>query len=1473
VTVSRRAPIHLLPGSRDGTSQRSRHLAALDPAHALIDERTNADILRFVQRYVEQLRFFESDGETGEVRTAGTWADFARRADISIADMVAYLEEPARFAGERARWLGRPHFALLLAFVELLARAREQLNGFTRRHLDYYYRDLLQMKPEAPVPDHATVAFGLRPGATEVRISAGTELKAWRDASGVPRVYRTEREIVVNRATVAQTRSVFVDRRITGISDVRADRSLTAPEALERTLAIALGSPKPGDPVPRWENRPIDFAFLVGLRGLLDFAQSALYLEHHELRALMRLVRRRSDADAEWNEINRLMGGTNPSASRDFQTNLIARVGVLDFAADGLPQVGSIDDLYTYRTEPDVRAYINTRLAAIPPDPPRHPTSFDSFVALMQIKLRIDAEWAEINRLLERAGRLQRNLLEWSLPLGDPTDFARNLALALQGRWPPPWPEGTRDIDEYEALLRRLEVHLSMPIERVEILVSFAELMTKGNPPKTQSDAYNWSEVDRILADAHTEKVRAARRAKLVEARRGLQGQAAFDAVARFVLGEKDPIYWTEASKRLAEHLDPSKLDLLARFRDELGTSHLLFGFDWTDADRLFEQAWRHIEGLPAPVAQKIEVHNIYAYEDATQVKDNAASPGWKPFGRLPLDPDDKHPHGAQLGWALRSPLLSLSEGQRTLTLTLGLRGEGFDQAEFLAALGLGAGDRSGDQFARALEAVMAIEVSTAKGWIELSLATAQLASGTVGDDYWSLLGVPRTRDEDRPALQLRTVVDVSRDPIAPLRGESQTWPALRLSLRPRWNNEAKEWRMLIEPFTPIVLSAVHLKVEVEGLTALRLQHDDRQLDPGKPFEPFGSRPAVGARLYLEHPELVRARLDRLRFNVEWMGLPALALKDHYFNYPGLTASSSVFKTRVVLVDRNNELKLGELSLFEDLDNKTQPTRSLAIDDVPAAIRSSKPDFTYVSRSDLAPANDIRLASRYLRWELAPVDFGHGIYASLAATKARELAVGITNGTVKTEADAAKYRVDPPYTPTIKRLTIAYSSAIEIDLAAPAAEHQILHVHPFGVCSIDDELPSLLPRYDIAGELYIGVRDLRPPQHLTLLLQLVEGTSDPDVERDTITWSYLKGDRFADLFDTGIVQDSTEGLINSGIVELDLPSATSSGRLPPNLYWLRIAISRNPESVCDIVAIRSQAVSVRFDDRGNAASHYEQPLPVGSIARLLEPNAAIAKIEQPYSSFGGKPAEDPALFDTRVSERLRHKDRALAPWDYERLVLHYFRQIYKAKCLSSTDGVEVVVIPDIRELHPSDTFAPKAPASLLAAIQGYLTDRAPAAARVRVRNAQYVSVQVRLGIRFREGVDEGFAQRRLNEDLIRFLSPWAFEEGAEVTFGGRIYANSIVDFADRLDYVDYVTEIRLFRSMDGKVFNLILPVAEEHVESGQPDEVYYVETDQPSQVLVSAQQHYFDVIPDTGVQQVSFTGINYTRIELDFIVK
>ena len=202
----------------------------------------------------------------------------------------------------------------------------------------------------------------------------------------------------------------------------------------------------------------------------------------------------------------------------------------------------------------------------------------------------------------------------------------------------------------------------------------------------------------------------------------------------------------------------------------------------------------------------------------------------------------------------------------------------------------------------------------------------------------------------------------------------------------------------------------------------------------------------------------------------------------------------------------------------------------------------------------------------------------------------------------------------------------------------------------------------------------------------------------------------------------------------------------------PNFYWIRASVTNRSKSVCDTVAVHPQAVSAIFEDHDNAPDHYRHPLPAETITDRSNSLPKISGILQPYTSYGGKSEEQDIIFYTRISERLRHKQRALTSWDYERLVLERFPRIYKVKCLpanaadqSAEPGrLDIIVIPDIRKQLPFDPFEPKAPANLLADIYSYLADKKPAWAALQIRNARYLPVKTRIGVRFKTGVDVGY---------------------------------------------------------------------------------------------------------------------------------
>jgi hypothetical protein len=384
------------------------------------------------------------------------------------------------------------------------------------------------------------------------------------------------------------------------------------------------------------------------------------------------------------------------------------------------------------------------------------------------------------------------------------------------------------------------------------------------------------------------------------------------------------------------------------------------------------------------------------------------------------------------------------------------------------------------------------------------------------------------------------------------------------------------------------------------------------------------------------------------------------------------------------------------------------------------------------------------------------------------------------------------------------------------------------------------------------AEFYVGISALAPPQNLALLFQVADGTADPRTQKPVphLHWSYLRRNEWVE-FSRDAIDDTTGELTRSGIVTLAIPrDATADNTLlPGGLHWLRVAVAEKSEAVCQLLRVAAQAVRVTFADRGNDPAFPAQPTPAGTIAKLAQPVAAIKKVEQPFDSFGGRGAEAPDAFYTRVSERLRHKDRAVAFWDYEHLVLEAFPQLYQVKCLnhthyeSSADGagiyrelapghVTLVTIPSQQLRNPRTPLQPYTSLGLLQEIAGFLQPRLSCFVKLHVRNPEFEEISASFRVRLRDGFNETFSVTQLQQAITRFLSPWAFASGTGPSFGGKIYKSVLINFVEDQPSVDYVTDFQLF-----------------HPASGPGDRAEVVATKAVS-ILVSvpAQQHSILVI-------------------------
>ena len=67
-----------------------------------------------------------------------------------------------------------------------------------------------------------------------------------------------------------------------------------------------------------------------------------------------------------------------------------------------------------------------------------------------------------------------------------------------------------------------------------------------------------------------------------------------------------------------------------------------------------------------------------------------------------------------------------------------------------------------------------------------------------------------------------------------------------------------------------------------------------------------------------------------------------------------------------------------------------------------------------------------------------------------------------------------------------------------------------------------------------------------------------------------------------------------------------------------------------------------------------------------------------------------------------------------------------------------------------------------------------------------------------------QNCDENFYKKQLNEDLIRFLSPWAFDTSKQIIFGVELQRSIVIEYIENLHYVDFLSTLEMAIYIDKK---------------------------------------------------------------------
>ncbi|MCX2742693.1 baseplate J/gp47 family protein [Mangrovivirga sp. M17] len=836
----------------------------------------------------------------------------------------------------------------------------------------------------------------------------------------------------------------------------------------------------------------------------------------------------------------------------------------------------------------------------------------------------------------------------------------------------------------------------------------------------------------------------------------------------------------------------------------------------------------------------------------------------------------------ANVGFAISSPVLFLSEGVREIQVVLQFSELSFELLEqYLKDLSIKYENSVEEVFVKVFADAFNIKLTSSEGWLNVNRYVI-------------------TQNVKKKALRINFDIDKAAPAIIGYdkkihEGNFKTdLPVIKLEL----NDHTFTYPYSL--ISSLVLEQVQFDVKVSEYKNLQVHNQIGRLNHNAPFIPFGPMPKAGSYLVIGSNEVFQKSIDNLEVNIDWFDLPdhKSGFSQHYKEYKSDIDNTS-FEFSLSVLDNGGwkPQEKGQQQKFKLFRTKDKgafkapsPAAPLQSHTVISGIDVSKikqaPNYAAINR-DLALSAGTQRG--FIRLELVNPrnGFGHDVYpAILSEVTIENSRTGLLKNKEKSKQDLPA----KPYTPQISSLSLNYeaSSAISLidrskrDSKKQNEAGQLFYLHPHGENLVypDNAAQSttLLPGFGYEGALLIGLSGIRAPQLLNLFVEMIdEYTISSEIDPPEIEWSYLANDKWYTLAPSKILRDETNRFLRTGIITLEIPADISTGNstLDKDLFWIRAAAVKNAEAASSLLSAGTQVITASLSSESVLEDDYlENPLPAFTVKRSVNNIEGIQRITQPLPSFGGKPEEDNDSFYIGVGERLRHKQRAITIWDYERLVLDEFPQVHRATCLPNMSSEKVHAPGNILMIvtpgadNAVNKSEPMASSELLYDIKDRLNKQISPFIKLEVRNPHYERIKIICAVKFSDGYNYGYYIQKLNEQINRYLTGTLQSQNRNVELGGTIHSSDILSFLRTLPYVEFITRFSMIQvARDYQGNHQLIDTARVNSEKSS------LTATKPWSVLVPAPEHQISVLINKSEEVSRQAGIDYLELGHDFIIE
>ncbi|WP_442266824.1 hypothetical protein ACSIGC_03745 [Tenacibaculum sp. ZS6-P6] len=466
--------------------------------------------------------------------------------------------------------------------------------------------------------------------------------------------------------------------------------------------------------------------------------------------------------------------------------------------------------------------------------------------------------------------------------------------------------------------------------------------------------------------------------------------------------------------------------------------------------------------------------------------------------------------------------------------------------------------------------------------------------------------------------------------------------------------------------------------------------------------------------------------------------------------------------------------------------------------------------------------------SGFLRMKLTNPIYGFGailypkVVSAIAMYNADLLSLAFNKQDVTFQEEA-----NEPYTPIVGIFTGNYKSSFTYDFTETDKKNKYpiqcfyqdvfknYKVYDSSLSTITNKkinvnFPSLLPRIKQEGTLFLGLQEVIAPAELSIYFQLVQDYATTYTQgKSEISYRYLSENYWKKL---PVLADGTNGFSCSGLIVLNLLSESEKlhHTMPSDNLWISISVDNNTDSFCKTSFLNTNGFKLKRTGKNFRFDTEKPEIAANTIDSPYSSIPQIATIMQPFSSFGGQMAETDRGFNKRVSVRLKTKDRVISNEDYYRIIKETFVEVFYPKIIfnRALNKTEVLLVKNIQDWTESNAFIPLVNTCLINEVQEYLKGRASKFANIQVRNfdIRYLKIEGEITVTNSYAV-EGVS-KEINRRLNIFLSPWITTTQSQITIDSGISIAQISEFITSYPSIKSVQNLKLYlgeREEKGKI--------------------------------------------------------------------